>query len=98
MDDLILYDIDNVEHGFKKVSYDLKKNRNKFSHLKESTIFINNKPYPILTSSQWCNYIYYQNNWFRWNYYSYCSELYSAPNIGRRLTVLNKFFEEGELL
>ena len=98
MKDLILYDIDNKEYDFRKVSYDLKKNKAKFPYLQESIMHINNKSYPTLISSQWSSYVYYQNQWFACNYYLFSFKLWSAPNAGRRLAVLNSFFDEGELL
>jgi hypothetical protein len=98
MDELLLYDIDNKKLSFRKVSYDIRKNRAKFPYLEDSTMFINNKSCPTLTTDKWSSYVFYQNEWFVCNFYLFTLKLWTAPNAGRRLTVLNKFFDEGELL
>jgi hypothetical protein len=99
---MVLFDMNNKKYVFGEVSLDLTKNKKLFSYLEESTISINNKTYSSLITTKWSSYIFYQNNWFRYiNDYNTSLktnlQLWTAPNIGRRLTTLNKFFEEGEL-
>jgi hypothetical protein len=102
MTDLTLYDIDNKEFFFTKVSYDINKNRKRFSYLTDSFLLINNKSYLSLITTQGSSYIFYQDIWFRYNNLYNISlksdlQLWNTPNIGRRLATLNKFFDEGEL-